>query len=168
MDQNINREFIFTQRLLSFLKKNKIKFITFIILIFFSIVSLFIVFEKKKNDNFLLSEKYIKAGLLLSDNKKEEAKNKYEEIILSKNKFYSLLAMNTILEKNLVEEKEKVLEYFLILEKVKFSKELYNLILFKKALYLLKLEDFDTGEKILNNLIKEDSSLRSIAQSLIK
>ena len=124
--------------------------------------------ERKESENIFLSEKYIKAGLLLSNNENFEAKNKYVEIILSKNKFYSLLALNTILEKNLVKEKEKMLEYFLILEKINYSKELYNLILFKKALYLFKEQDYDTGKKILNNLINEDSNLKSIAQQLIK
>ena len=49
----------------------------------------------------MISEKYVKAGILLSNNKNEKAlKNYYEEIILSKNKFYSILALNTIIEKN--------------------------------------------------------------------
>lgn len=168
MDQSTNKELVFKQRLTSFIKENKIKFITFIILIIISVIVLLFLYEKKEKENILLSEKYIKAGLLLSNNKNLEAKNKYEEIILSENKFYSLLAVNTILEKNLVEEKEKILEYFLILEKINYSKELNNLIRLKKALYLLKEEDYDAGKKILNNLIKEDSNLKSIAQQLVK
>ena len=168
MDQSTNKEFVLKQKLTSFIKENKFKFITILLLIITSIVILLILQERKETENISLSEKYIKASLFLSNNQDLEAKNKYTEIILSKNKFYSLLALNTILEKNLVKEKEKILEYFSILEKMNYSKELYNLILFKKSLYLLKEQDYDTGKEILNNLIKEDSNLKSIAQQLIK
>ena len=168
MDQSTNKEFVLKQKLTSFIKENKFKFITILLLIITSIVILLILQERKETENISLSEKYIKANLFLSNNQDLEAKNKYTEIILSKNKFYSLLALNTILEKNLVKEKEKILEYFSILEKMNYSKELYNLILFKKSLYLLKEQDYDTGKEILNNLIKEDSNLKSIAQQLIK
>ena len=53
----------------------------------------------KKND--LISEKYIKAGIFLSTNNNKESLQLFEDIILSKNNFYSILALNTILEKNL-------------------------------------------------------------------
>ena len=168
MDQSTNKELVFKQELASFIKENKFKIITILVLIITSIIVLLILHERKESENISLSEKYIKAGLLLSNNKNFEAKNKYVEIILSKNKFYSLLALNTILEKNLVKEKEKMLEYFLILEKINYSKELYNLILLKKYLYLFKEQDYDAGKKILNNLINEDSNLKSTAQQLIK
>ena len=62
---------------------------------------------KKKNE--IISEKYIQAGLYLSSNEMKNAKKIYEEIIESKNKFYSILALNTILEKNLESnDKEKI------------------------------------------------------------
>ena len=48
----------------------------------------------------------------MSKNQNKEAKKYYENIILSKNKFYSLLALNTILEKNLIEDKKKNFNYF--------------------------------------------------------
>ena len=36
----------------------------------------------------------------------------FEEIILSKNKFYSILALNTILEKKLEKDKNKIIKIF--------------------------------------------------------
>ena len=39
--------------------------------------------------------------------KKETAAKYYEEIILSKNKFYSVLALNAILEKELIKDKKR-------------------------------------------------------------
>ena len=63
--------------------------------------------DKKKNIS--LAEKYVQAEILLSSNKNEKAKKLYEEIILSKNKFYSILALNTVIEKDLIFDKKKLL-----------------------------------------------------------
>ena len=61
---------------------------------------------------------------------------------MSKNKFYSILALNTILEKNLVEKEEKILGYFKTLESINFSEDTKDIINFKKALFLIKMSDF--------------------------
>ena len=124
--------------------------------------------EKSKRKNILISEKYIEAGLLLSNDKINEAKNLYENVILSNNKFYSLLSLNTILEKNLIEDNKKILEYFDQLEKKNYSRDLKDLILFKKALYLMRNNNSESAKKILENLIKEDSNLKLSAQEIIK
>ena len=124
--------------------------------------------EKSKRKNILISEKYIEAGLLLSNDKINEAKNIYENVILSNNKFYSLLSLNTILEKNLIEDNKKILEYFTQLEKKNYSRDLKDLILFKKALYLMRNNNSESAKKILENLIKEDSNLKLSAQEIIK
>ena len=122
-------------------------------------------FQKKKGVK--ISEQYIKAGLLLAEGEKQESLNYYEKIILSKNKFYSLLSLNTILEKNLINDKEKVLKYFEELEKLKLSKEQNDLLNFKKALYLIKFGDKKKAEKILNNLINSKSNLKSLSIEII-
>ena len=92
----------------------------------------------------------------------------YEEIIFSKNKFYSILSLNTILEKNLISDKKKILEYFEILEGVSLSQENKDLITFKKALYLLKSSDIQNGKNLLKSLIDKNSSLKTIANELIE
>ena len=63
--------------------------------------------NEKKKKNILLSEKFIKAGLLLNNKKSEEAKNIMRKLVLSGNKFYSILALNIIIEKNLIEDQAK-------------------------------------------------------------
>ena len=72
---------------------------------------------KAEKDNNLIAQKYIQAGLSLNKEKNQSI-NLYEEIILSKNKFYAILALNTLIEKNLVTDKEKILKYFNIVEKI--------------------------------------------------
>ena len=115
----------------------------------------------------MIAEKYIKAGLYLAENKRDQSKNIYEEIILSENKFYSILALNTILEKNLENDKNKVLNYFKILENIKKSEEMLDLITFKKALYLIKTSDEKNGNDLLKKLIDKNSKLKSISQAII-
>ncbi len=168
MEQTIDKKPVLKDLILSFFKNNKLKiyFLTSIIIIL--IIIFFVFTENKKDKNILISENYIKASLLISNGQKEEAKKYYENIILSDNKFYSLLSLNTILEKNLIEDNEKILEYFAQLEKKNFSEDLEDLILFKKALYLIKIKDSEKGKKILENLIKKESTLKLSAQEIIK
>ena len=53
----------------------------------------------KKNSH--ISEKYIEAGLKLAQENNTASKQIFEEIILSKNKFYSVLALGSILDNDL-------------------------------------------------------------------
>ena len=82
------------------LHKNKIFiFITFLLT---TVIIVILSSELKEKKNIKIGQKYIQAGIYLSSNQKESAKKIYEEIIFSKNKFYSILALNTIIEKNLI------------------------------------------------------------------
>ena len=168
MEQTIDKKPVLKDLILSFFKNNKLKIYFLASIIIILIIIFFVFTENKKDKNILISENYVKASLLISNGQKEEAKKYYENIILSNNKFYSLLSLNTILEKNLIEDNEKILEYFAQLEKKNFSEDLKDLILFKKALYLIKIKDPESGKKILENLIKNDSTLKLPAQEIIK
>ena len=110
----------------------------------------------------------MQAGIFLASNEIEKAKNIYEEIILSGNKFYSILSLNTILEKKLVSDKDKILNYFKIIEKTVSNKDYKELINLKKALYLINETDNKTGNNLLQNLIENNSSLKSIAKEILE
>ena len=115
-----------------------------------------------------MAEKYIQAVLNLSENKKEsEVKKLLNEIILSGNKFYSVLALNRIIEKNLFENDEKILEYFNILENYDFNEEEMDLLIFKKALFLLKTSKNLEGNNLLEGLIKKDSKFKDLAEETL-
>tara|TARA_B100000767_G_C19655941_1_gene488895 strand:+ start:29 stop:538 length:510 start_codon:yes stop_codon:yes gene_type:complete len=167
MEQNVNNKIELKDRLISFYNNNKLKiyvfFVTLIIILFSTI--LFKVNKDKKN--ILIAEKYIEAGLYLASDKKNQSKNLYEEIILSKNPFYSILALNIILEKNLISDKKIILNYFKILEKIKNSKEQTDLIMFRKALYLIKINNTQEGKEILKNLIEEESALKQLVEEIM-
>ena len=99
---------------------------------------------------------------------KNDAKNLLEEIILSKNKFYSILALNTIIEKKLFDDSVKILNFFEIVEDINYSEEKKDLIIFKKALYFLKISENKKGKDLLNNLIKKDSRIKILAEEIIE
>ena len=168
MEQSLDKKPYLRETLTNFLNKNKRKFILFAILILITLTIFYISNENKKRKNNLIAEKYVKAGLLLSKNQNKEAKEYYENIIISNNKFYSLLYKNIILEKKLIKDDQKILNYFSQLEKKSSTSELLDLILFKKALFLIKNNDFKSGEKILKNLISKNSNLKLAAQEIIK
>jgi hypothetical protein len=167
MEQNIDNKSDFKERIYSFYKKNKLKIYLLISVFIIVSVSLFSIKINEEKRNKLIAEKYIQAGLYLTSDKKEQAKSLHEEIILSKNKFYSILSLNTILEKELVTDKNKILDFFDIIEKINITQNQRDLIIFKKALFLIKTGSIQEGKKILNVLIEQESELKFLAAEVI-
>ena len=168
MDQSTEKKLVEKNKILNFYKNHKIK-IYFTIFILLTVIISLIFFNYKNNkNNIIIGEKYIEAGLYLASNKNDKAKIIYEEIILSKNKFYSILALNTIIEKKLISDKSKILEYFDILQNRVSSKSSNDLIILKKALYLMNEMELQKGKDLLKNLEINNSSLKSIAKELLK
>ena len=167
MEQNLDKDSQLRNKFEFFFKKNRFKIITLIFLILIVIFTFFFIKisnEKKQN---LISEKYIQAGLYLAKKESQNSLNLYKEIIRSKNKFYSVLSLYTIIEKNLEKDEQKIFEYFEIIEGLNLSKNQKDLVKFKKALYLIDKSNFEEGEKLLNLIIKSNSNYKSIAQTII-
>ena len=120
---------------------------------------------KKKNS--LIAEKYIQAGIFLVNKKNADATLIFEEIIESKNKFYSILSLNTILEKKLLTDKKKILLLFKKIEKIKTTQEQKDLIKFKKALFLINNSEFEKGKKILQDIASSKSDLKFLAEEIL-
>tara|TARA_B100001057_G_scaffold469001_1_gene528880 strand:- start:1002 stop:1511 length:510 start_codon:yes stop_codon:yes gene_type:complete len=167
MEQKINNKIALKDKLISFYQTNKYKLFVFTIILIIAFISIFILKINSEKKNSLVAEKYIRAGLYLAENKRDQSKNLYEEIILSKNKFYSALALNKILEKDLISDKNKILNYFLIIEKINKSEERDDLLIFKKALYLIKIGNIKEGNSLLKNLIDKESALKILAKEII-
>ena len=167
MEQNADHKLEYKDILSNFYNTHKKK--TYYFLIFLIIVITLVVFLKQNNvkKNSLIAEKYVEAGLYFSSDNKLKSKTLYEEIILSENKFYSILALNEILEKELVSDKTKILNYFKIAIKVSKSQEQVDLINFKKALYLIKIGTTNEAYDLLNNLIDKNSKFKLIAEEVI-
>jgi len=168
MDQNLENKPITKNRLINFYNNNKFKIYILIFTLIIVLISFIFVNHNSKKKNIFISEKYVEAGIYLASNKKDNAKKLYEEIILSKNEFYSILALNTIIEKNLITDKDKIIKYFEILENSISSKEQEDLVVLKKALYLIKVSDIKKGNNLLKNLADRNTILKTIAQDLLK
>ena len=167
MEQKLETKVTLREKMINFLQFHKVKiFISLCIILIASITTIFIQQKKEKN-NILIAEKYVQAVLNLSQKKESKAKNLLDEIILSGNKFYSVLALNRIIEKNLENKNEKILEYFNILENLDFNEDELDLLKFKKALFLLKISKNLEGNNLLERLIKKDSKFKKLAEESI-
>ena len=167
MEENIEKKQELKSRLLHFFDKNKFRFFILISLVVIAVfaLSLFQINVKKKNS--LIAEKYIQAGIFLANKKNADATIIFEEIIESKNKFYSILSLNTILEKKLLTDKKKILILFKKIEKIKTTQEQRDLIKFKKALFLINNSEFEEGKKLLQEIAGSKSGLKFLAEEII-
>ncbi len=154
-------------KLLFFAKENKIKLISLICILVLSVFTYLFLKTTNEKKNIIASEQYIQASLLISANENTNALNLLEEIIQKENKFYSILALNKIIEKNLQKDKEKVLNYFKNVEKLSISEDTKDLLKFKKALFLIKNSSEKDGNKLLNDLIDSNSKLKFIAKQIL-
>ena len=168
MEQSENKKIDTKENLKLFVKNNFTKIILFLVFLIIIIASFFVWKENQNKKNFLISEKYVKAGILLRNGENKSATNYYKEIILSKNKFYSVLALNTILEKNLIEDNIEILNLFEKVEKLKLDKKNTDLIIFKKALYFSKINQVEKSKILLNKLIDQNSSLKELALNFVE
>ena len=112
MENEIENKVGIIQKITNSIIKRKTILISILALIIFSLIGLkFLEYSKEKQAKEI-SEKYIKAGIYLSSDKKDQSKKIYLEIINSKNKFYSVLALNNIIENGLEKDNNKVLQLF--------------------------------------------------------
>jgi hypothetical protein len=167
MEQNLEHKTELKDRLIEFYKRNKIKVFSLVILILFLIATIIVVNVNYKKKNSIIGEKYIEAGLYLASGKKNKTTQLYEEIIFSKNKFYSILALNNMLENNLQTNENKILNYFETVENLKISKEQKQILLFKKALYLIKISKIQEGNNLLSEIIESKSNLSPLAKEIL-
>lgn len=167
MEQNSDNKIEIREIIINFYKKNKIKIYIFLIGIVILIASIILIEIYKQKKNNLISEQYTNAGILFVENKKNQSKKIYEEILNSNNSFYSNLALINLIEKNLENDKSKILEYFTIVEKLQKNKEELDILKFKKALYLLDVKKTQEAKILLNDLIESNSKLKKLAEEIL-
>ena len=168
MEEKAENILVIKDKIFSFIKKNYIKILFIVFLMTLSLaILIFFQFNQKKKNN-LISEEYLKASLMISSNEFEKSREILENIIFSKNKFYSNLALNLILEKKLEKDFNRIISYFEAVEKLSLSKDQYELLIFKKALYLMKSSKIEEGKKLLKNLANSKSNIKNLAINILK
>ena len=133
------------------------------------IISIFLVFIvgsffyawinfKEDSKKVNLSEEFINAKVMLSQNKSNEAYKILKKIIQNKDNTYSVLSLYLVIDQDLEKEIKKVLNYFNeVLSINTLKNEDLDLLKFKKAIFISN----DSNEKelldLLNPIINSDS-----------
>lgn len=146
------------KNILSFIRGNSktLLGLMFSLILIFAISVWFI--NNSNNKKIKISENYIKAQILLNNGNKLEAKEILEKIVVKKNSVYSSLSLFLIIEKKLIEDKNKILLYFdNIIDSGYFKNDDLNLIKLKKAIYISDIEAEQDIINLLNPIINSES-----------
>lgn len=137
-------------QIISILKKNSKYIISIIIVIFFTLITLYYLDHKKKEKNVFISNQFNKAQILIDKKQRDNALPILLNIIEENNNFYSTLSLYLIIDEELEKNQSKIEELFnKILSNSEIEKENKNLIRIKKAIYL---SNYDEEQKILDEL----------------
>ena len=143
---------------LNFVRSNAKIFIFSLAIIFITLLVFFWYLNNQENKKTIISDNYIKAQSFLKNGKKDDAKKILLDIVEKNNSPYSSLALFLIIENNLVENKNEVLAYFdKVINNSNLQKEDFNLIKFKKAIYISDLTNEQDMMKLLNPIINSNS-----------
>ena len=168
MENEIDYKLNLTAKIIAVLKKKKKLLISILLLLIIILLGLSFFNFYQNNINNKIAEKYIKAGIYLSSKNNKKAKSTYMEIIASKNNFYSILALNNIIENDLENNKDEILKLFKIVENTNMNFEKKNLIKLKKALYLKKISKDKEGNMLLDEIIADNSIWKETAIEIPK
>ena len=91
--------------------------------------------KSKENKKILLSENYLQAKIYLEGGDKNKAINLIKEVIFANDPTYSSLSLFLLMNQNLITDYKETSDLFdHLLKNNKFSKEVRNLLVYKKAL----------------------------------
>ena len=132
------------------------------------VLSYFTYDEIGKRNKIKIADKYNNSKINYFSGNKLNVENKMIEIIKTKDKSYSPLALYFLLDNNILNSKEKINELFdIIINEISLEKEIKNLIIYKKALYNSEYASEADLLKILNPIINSDSVWKSQALYLL-
>ena len=114
MENNIEDKDTF-EKIKSWIISKKNYIISILTIAIFVLIGAYSLDIYKKKENKKIAEMYIKAGIQLSSNNKVQSKEILKEIIYKKDNFYSLLALNNIIENDLENNSDEILKLFSIM-----------------------------------------------------
>ena len=161
------------ERVRNFFVKNKIKIISILLAIIIVLIAAYSFDKYKTNQKIEISNKFNSTTLMHLDKNKESTIKNLVEIINKKDPTYSPLSLYFILDKKLISDRAKINEYFdLLIENTQLDKEInnlviYNLVIYKKALFNADQAQESDLLNILNPLINSESVWRSHALYLM-
>ena len=145
-------------KLINFLKVNFKIFIYILVTLILIFASTIWFANSNKTKKTEISDSFIKAQILIENGKKNEAKEILSNIIFEKKSPYSSLSLFLIIENKLIDNKEKIINYFdIIINNNSFKEEDLNLLKLKKAIYISDLSKEQEIIKLLNPIINSNS-----------
>ena len=122
-------------KLKKFYEKNKIFIFSLVFISVIAFGSFSFYLESKEKKRISLSEDYLQAKIYLESGNKNIAIDILKEVIFANDPTYSTLCLFLIMNQNLITDHKELSTLFdHILENNKFSKEVRNLLIYKKAL----------------------------------
>ena len=157
INQNTRRE-----KFKNFIIKNKKILVMSVSSIIIIILLLVFYSEIKFKNQIKLGNKYNEITLSYENKNNQNAEEKLIDIIQKKDPTYSPLALNFIIDNEIVNDKIKVNELFdIIIEKTNIENEIKNLIIYKKALYNSDNINENDLINILNPILNSESVWKS-------
>ena len=157
INQNTRRE-----KFKNFIIKNKKILVTLVSSIIIIILLLVFYSEIKFKNQIKLGNKYNEIVLSYEKKNNQTTEEELIDIIQKKDPTYSPLALNFIIDNEIVNDKIKVNELFdIIIEKTNIENEIKNLIIYKKALYNSDNINENDLINILNPILNSESVWKS-------
>ena len=157
INQNTRRE-----KFKNFIIKNKKILVTLVSSIIIIILLLVFYSEIKFKNQIKLGNKYNEIVLSYEKTNNQNSEEELIDIIQKKDRTYSPLALNFIIDNEIVNDKIKVNELFdIIIEKTNIENEIKNLIIYKKALYNSDNINENDLINILNPILNSESVWKS-------
>ena len=157
INQNTRRE-----KFKNFIIKNKKILVTLVSSIIIIILLLVFYSEIKFKNQIKLGNKYNEIVLSYEKKNNQNTEEELIDIIQKKDPTYSPLALNFIIDNEIVNDKIKVNELFdIIIEKTNIENEIKNLIIYKKALYNSDNINENDLINILNPILNSESVWKS-------
>ena len=156
------------EKIKNFFVNNTKRIIIVLSMLILLVLSYFAYDEIKKRNKIKIADQYNNSKINYFSGNKINVENKMIEIIKTKDKSYSPLALYFLLDNNIINSKEKINDLFdIIINEISLEEEIKNLIIYKKALYNSELASETDLLKILNPIINSDSVWKSQALYLL-
>ena len=150
------------EKIKNFFNQNLKKILVFLSIILIFIISYFALLEFKKNKKIKIAEKYNELVSQYQNNKENNLKDNFIQIIFENDSTYSPLALYFLIDNQLVQNKDELNSLFdQVINKSKLDYEIKNLIIYKKALINSDTASESDLINILKPVINSDSIWKS-------
>ena len=150
-----------------FFKKNFKKLIASFVLILIILFSYFGYQEYKKKSKLKIAEIYNQITLKEVTTENTSDIEQLIEIIKTKDPIYSALSLYFIIEKDLINDRKEINNFFDFVINSQEEKEIRNLIIYKKGMYNADINSENELLEILNPILKSNSVWKSHALLLM-